>query len=1063
MQQTILSGLGSLFSEAAGALSAELVMFFFAALGYLIFSAVPLGGATRNKEDSKVASLSSEKLAAAPGAGEHLSQQMQACSDRGDHAGVAALWEQVRRGHPAPGVSLSQVVESLVALGRAARVIGSEVRQGLAQNAGLRADAEGVVALFGASASKGRREIIDEIQAALAGLSPPLDAHWRQAALEAALLAHLDAGDHEAVERHAAAAAQRGQQLGRKARSLILLSSVRTGGLSAAEVARRILNCAVAPSAFATLRSPLSVSHTAILLDAAIAECRASGCCTPLRELAIVLSAESKRSRLHADLPTDVLERALGIAVENGDTICCRELASFLGPRSGSAPRPPDLLCLIIQGIGCNDSAEATQLCELSLELAEFDVPMSDAVAEVALAAATVCGDGRTVSLIHAAVRRGKPSFSVCAALSRAYVACHLPGDACDVAEAMYVAGVAPDVNLRWLFLEAAAASGRVELAHAVAFPGRLPAGERRSKLLIAACSHAGTLEGAETVFSEALATAKAASTSVSNSLFSAMLQARAACGDYDGCAKLLAEVREMLPCSGDDPAGLRSLLRQLASGGQVDDAQRLLFGLGAKAGRAACHEVLQAMSLSQAWNIIDSLMCVAGPELSPNAATASIMLRAIPLEATSVDVERAFALAEGLEIRGAGDEVLATDAMSTCSRLSSTLPHALVRAEWWAARAYSGSDLGTLSPAARAVLIHLRGRSGDIVAAKATWAEARRVGELPHPAELAALADILASAGEFEEALLLVRAAPEAASCAAYSAILKGFSAGHPGRCWDIYIEMRQAGISPTFAVLNLLGCASARDSATRLDDVFQEIRRAGFKPDVVTYCMAVQGLCPPARSGSVQMKDAAQRALVLCQKARDSQIKIDEVTFNRIIDACADAPEVASQVLEEMRLSGVAASNYTLCSLVKVLGRQRLDDACAVFEELPKQQLGLQPNLQAYTCLISACCHACQHSRALRLCNDMIRRGVAPDVKTYSVLARGCLRAGDLVAADEVASVAQKLSGGNIVYKEVMASRGGRRSLNAGGGVTVAAASGLPRKRPLPPRPTDQRRRSD
>merc|ERR1719217_932173 len=112
-------------------------------------------------------------------------------------------------------------------------------------------------------------------------------------------------------------------------------------------------------------------------------------------------------------------------------------------------------------------------------------------------------------------------------------------------------------------------------------------------------------------------------------------------------------------------------------------------------------------------------------------------------------------------------------------------------------------------------------------------------------------------------------------------------------------------------------------------------------------------------------------------------------------------------------MKQANVLPSNFTLCTLVKLLGRaRRLEQAFSIVKELSEKH-GLKPNIQVYTCLIQACIHNRQLQRALELHDEVIRANCQPDQKTYTVLVRGCMWGGNLKKAVEMVRCAYLLPG--------------------------------------------------
>ncbi len=68
-------------------------------------------------------------------------------------------------------------------------------------------------------------------------------------------------------------------------------------------------------------------------------------------------------------------------------------------------------------------------------------------------------------------------------------------------------------------------------------------------------------------------------------------------------------------------------------------------------------------------------------------------------------------------------------------------------------------------------------------------------------------------------------------------------------------------------------------------------------------------------------------------------------------------------------MRAQDIRPSKFTLCTLAKLLGRERqLPQVFNLHEELSGPG-GLRPNLQAYTCLMAACLENRQLEKALQL----------------------------------------------------------------------------------------------
>merc|ERR1719456_88994 len=226
--------------------------------------------------------------------------------------------------------------------------------------------------------------------------------------------------------------------------------------------------------------------------------------------------------------------------------------------------------------------------------------------------------------------------------------------------------------------------------------------------------------------------------------------------------------------------------------------------------------------------------------------------------------------------------------------------------------------------------------------------------------------------------------------------------------RLFAVYAEMRERGITVNTVTFNTLLDACARSGCMdRAPDLMSEMRTAGVTPDKITFSALAKGHC---FSGDV---DAA--FAVLAEMRKEGNFQPDEVFYNSLLDGCAKEHRLqeALDLFATMRSEGVKPSNFTLCTLVKLLGRaRRLPQAFGIMEELCSTG-GLRPNIQVYTCLMTACVDNGQLERALQLHDEVLAAGCQPDQKMYNMLVRGCLRAGSAPKAVEVVRCSYRLPG--------------------------------------------------
>merc|ERR1719359_1885066 len=191
------------------------------------------------------------------------------------------------------------------------------------------------------------------------------------------------------------------------------------------------------------------------------------------------------------------------------------------------------------------------------------------------------------------------------------------------------------------------------------------------------------------------------------------------------------------------------------------------------------------------------------------------------------------------------------------------------------------------------------------------------------------------------------------------------------------------------------------------RVPQLLTDMKAANISPDQITYGTLVKGHC---LSGSVD-----QAFEILAEMRAGGKHKPDEILYNSLLDGCAKEHrlEDAMALYEEMKQANIVPSNFTLCTLVKLLGRsRRLQEAFATVEELSTKG-GLKPNIQVYTCLIQACIHNRQLKKALELHDKVIEASCEPDQKTYAVFVRGCMWGGNLSKAVELVRCAYLLPG--------------------------------------------------
>jgi len=207
------------------------------------------------------------------------------------------------------------------------------------------------------------------------------------------------------------------------------------------------------------------------------------------------------------------------------------------------------------------------------------------------------------------------------------------------------------------------------------------------------------------------------------------------------------------------------------------------------------------------------------------------------------------------------------------------------------------------------------------------------------------------------------------------------------------LYRDMQAHKIQPNTITFNTILNAFAQCGTMHYaPEVLRDMKATvpAVEPDIVTYSTLIKGFC---YAGSLD------RALeVYADMQREGKCVPDEVLFNSLLGGCAKEfrLEEALQLLDDMKTSGIAPSNYTLSMLVKLMCRcRRLDKAFTMLEDISKEYK-FKINIQVYTCLIQGCFHNSSADKAILVYDKILSEGLRPDAMTYTVLVRGCLRVG-------------------------------------------------------------------
>jgi pentatricopeptide repeat protein len=706
--------------------------------------------------------------------------------------------------------------------------------------------------------------------------------------------------------------------------------------------------------------------------------------------------------KFQLQLEPRVLNELLQEANRRRDAVFCREVYRFAA--EAKVAKNAQTYELLVQGLALDSVLVQTLFEEI---LADPDIQVTESLAIALLKA---CAAGRDVKLAGRVFEAVNPTYgdapdhALYAALLQVYSVCELHDAVCDIYDKeMAPRSIKPDSQIGDIIMKSAMQCGRNSLAQSV-FAGA--AGDINKHIaMIKACSRERDLQGAVDVFERLKSSGASLNSMAYNSLLDACIQ----CNDVLQAQKLF----EQMKSDGSfDVVSFNIVLKMYLREKKHDQAQQLLKemrGHGLEPNKITYNELINAKveagDRNGVWQLLAEMQ---NQGESPNSVTCSILLKALTERTSKQDVKKTMDLVDQME--DAMDEVLFSSVIEACLRVKQL--DLLSRQMQKYARQ---GGLIALSAPTYGSMIKAYGQARDVERMWELWHEMGKRQVKPTAVTIGCMIDALVKNGCVDDAwnllhdLLSDPARKALVNNIMYSTILKGFAmTKQTERLFAVYAEIRDQGVQANTITYNTMIDACARCGAMdRVPQLLADMKMANISPDQVTYGTLVKGHC---LSGSVD-----QAFEILAEMRASGKHKPDEILYNSLLDGCAKEHrlEDAMTLYTEMKQANVMPSNFTLCTLVKLLGRaRRIEQAFAIVEELSDKN-GLKPNIQVFTCLIQACIHNRQLQRALELHDEVIRENCQPDQKTYNVLVRGCMWGGNLQKAVEMVRCAYLLPG--------------------------------------------------
>jgi pentatricopeptide repeat protein len=306
--------------------------------------------------------------------------------------------------------------------------------------------------------------------------------------------------------------------------------------------------------------------------------------------------------------------------------------------------------------------------------------------------------------------------------------------------------------------------------------------------------------------------------------------------------------------------------------------------------------------------------------------------------------------------------------------------------------------------------LIRAYGAVRDVTSVWSTWSSMRKSHVTPTCVTLGCMVEALVSNGDPDSAYDLLheiqaeekeKESKSVVNAVIYGTVLKGFAHQKKfSRVWSVYQEMLAIETDFTIVTFNTVIDACARcEELNRIPTLLADMDRLQIPPNIITYGAILKGYCQEGK---------LDKAYELLQSMRETtNFTPDEIMYNSLLDGCARQGlwDRALGVLVEMEEAKVKPSNFTLSVLVKV-GRRSTASLESIFStcEAVAARNHFKYNVHVYTNLVHACVDRKECKQAHDVFQQMIVDRIRPEVRTYTLLLKGLVQAGEMLLAEGV-----------------------------------------------------------
>ncbi|EPS66849.1 hypothetical protein M569_07924, partial [Genlisea aurea] len=393
---------------------------------------------------------------------------------------------------------------------------------------------------------------------------------------------------------------------------------------------------------------------------------------------------------------------------------------------------------------------------------------------------------------------------------------------------------------------------------------------------------------------------------------------------------------------------------------------------------------VLEAIFRNSSCRNVDSARCVFHEMMengiSPNVYTYNVLIRGL---CANKEMNQGLSLFEQMEKRGVLPNVVTFNTVidAYCKSRNIDQAYGLLKQMWER----------NLEPNVITYNVIINGlcKEGRIKETDDVLVDMKAKGLAPNEITYNTLVDGYCKEGNFHQALALHAEMVKnglSPNVVTYTCLINSLcKAGNLQRAMDYFNQMAVRGLKPNEKTYTtLIDGFSQQGFMDEAYGLVEEMISKGFSPSIVTYNALINGHCQLGR---------VDEGLNVIQTMTSRGVFPDVVSYSSIINGyCRNLDlDKAFSVKEDMSQKGIFPDTITYSSLIQGLCElRRLDEACKLFTEM-SSKLNLLPDKCTYTCLINAYCAENDIPKAIHLHDEMIRRGLFPDVISYNVLVNG------------------------------------------------------------------------